>query len=87
MQTIDFENYFEIKNPLIYLNDVNGDIVWFYDYQGNIVCLEKILFDCPKWVICIQTKEEMIQNFKKSIKEGKCIEFLDQAIKDCLIVK
>jgi len=81
MVKIEIENYFEVKNPLIYLMDENGEIVWFYDYEGNIVCLEKVGIDFPRWIFCIQTREEMIQNAKNSIKGGKNIEFFSKEFK------
>lgn len=81
MVKIEIENYFEVKNPLIYLMDENGEIVWFYDYEENIVCLEKIGINFPRWIICVQTREEMIHNAKNSIKGGKNIEFFSEELK------
>ena len=81
MVKIELGNYFEVKKPLIYLMDENGEIIWFYDYEENIVCLEIIRTNFPRWVFCIQTKEEMIQNAKNSIKCGKYIEFLSEKLK------
>ena len=81
MVKIEIGNYFEVKKPLIYLEDENGEIIWFYDYEENIVCLEIIEINFPRWVFCIQTREEMIQNAKNSIKGGKNIEFLREEFK------
>jgi hypothetical protein len=81
MVKIEIGNYFEVKKPLIYLEDEIGEIIWFYDYEENIVCLEIIGINFPRWVFCIQTREEMIQNAKNSIKGGKNIEFLREEFK------
>ena len=81
MVKIEIEGYFEVKNPLIYLMDENGEIVWFYDYDENIVCLEKMGINFPRWIICIQTREEMIQNARNSIQDGKNIEFFSEELK------
>lgn len=81
MIKIEIGNYFEIKKPLIYLEDEIGEIIWFNDYKENIVCLEIIRINFPRWVFCIQTREEMVQNAKNSIKGGKSIEFLSEEFK------
>jgi len=81
MDGIEINNYIEIKKPLIYLINENGEILWFYDYKKNIICLEKIGINFPRWIICIQSREEMIENVKASIKCGKIIEYINNEFK------
>lgn len=72
----------EIKYPLIHLRNDNGYTIWFYDHKDNIVTFNDYYVNYPRWAMCIHTREEMIEEAKKLIQEGKEIVHIDEDLEE-----